>query len=248
VLGAFLDDSGTHVGSPFVVVGGLLGTDKQWDNFSEEWQARLKAPLPGRRAIKNFHLSHCRRHWGEFENYNDAAIDHLTYLFRHIILDSGLTTIAVAVDNVAWTDLVTDTISHVLGSPLELAFFKCLELANGLGQDRKSPESVSVCLDEGTEDRLRPFTDSCTQNRSTFPAIETVFYAPVEKVVALQGADMIATETYFFNQAFRGNPNDPPVSPHFEDFRYGENSIGLLINREILEETVSRVKSCIGQG
>jgi hypothetical protein len=33
VLSAFFDDSGTHANSPIVALGGLLGTEAQWNDF-----------------------------------------------------------------------------------------------------------------------------------------------------------------------------------------------------------------------
>ena len=41
MLGAFFDDSGTHSTSPVVVIGGLLGTAEQWDDFVPAWNALL---------------------------------------------------------------------------------------------------------------------------------------------------------------------------------------------------------------
>jgi hypothetical protein len=66
MLGAFFDDSGTHAGSPAVVIGGLLGTDDQWDAFEKVWTERLAAPLRNRPPLKEFHLAHCRARQGEF--------------------------------------------------------------------------------------------------------------------------------------------------------------------------------------
>ena len=128
VLGAFFDDSGTHASSLAVVIGGLLGTDEQWDAFETAWTARLARPLPGKPPLNQFHLSLCRAKRGEFRDYNQAEIDSITYLFRRIILDLGFVTLAVAVNRSAWNELVVGTVEDELGQPEGLCFFKCIEL------------------------------------------------------------------------------------------------------------------------
>ena|ERR1700757_1451487 len=81
MLGAFFDDSGTHAGSPVVVMGGLLGTAPQWNHFAENWTALLKAPYPYKPPLPHFHLTHCRNGLGEFANYSLAERGHLNYRF-----------------------------------------------------------------------------------------------------------------------------------------------------------------------
>jgi hypothetical protein len=46
VIGAFFDDSGTHGDSTLVAMGGLLGTDPQWDAFVERWKRSSKRRSP----------------------------------------------------------------------------------------------------------------------------------------------------------------------------------------------------------
>jgi hypothetical protein len=72
MLGAFFDDSGTHAGSPVMTIGGVLGTEAQWDVFAAAWEALLKEPLPGKKPLKQFHLSPCRAGRDEFESYSSA--------------------------------------------------------------------------------------------------------------------------------------------------------------------------------
>ena len=126
MLSAFFDDSGTHSSSPIVTLGGLLGTADQWEAFQAAWMDLLRSPMQGKPPLKEFHLSHCRAARGE-RNYSLVERDYLTKLFRQIILDLGLVTIAAAVDNVAWTELIVGEIKSELGNPEEYCFVKCVD-------------------------------------------------------------------------------------------------------------------------
>jgi len=107
VIGGFFDDSGTHPESALVVLGGLLGTEAQWDQFHAEWSALVARPLPEKPALKKgFHLAHCRARDGEFSDYSVPEKDRVEYLFRQVIFGTGLVTLAVAVDKLAWNELV----------------------------------------------------------------------------------------------------------------------------------------------
>jgi hypothetical protein len=59
MLGAFFDDSGTHDGSAVVAMGGLLGTDRQWDEFETRWVALLNEPLPGKLPLEQLPDRRC---------------------------------------------------------------------------------------------------------------------------------------------------------------------------------------------
>jgi hypothetical protein len=88
VLAAFFDDSGTHASTPVVAIGGLLGTGEQWGVFGSTSTALMHNPLPGKPPLKQFHLSPRRAAQGEFRNYSLVERDHITKLFRKIILDT----------------------------------------------------------------------------------------------------------------------------------------------------------------
>jgi hypothetical protein len=45
MLRAYFDDSGTHASSEVILIGGLIGTIAQWDQFEAAWAAKLAQPL-----------------------------------------------------------------------------------------------------------------------------------------------------------------------------------------------------------
>jgi hypothetical protein len=245
LLGAFFDDSGTHASSPAVVIGGLLGTSDQWDAFADAWTKLLESPLPGRPPLKEFHLTHCRARQGEFQDYSQAEIDRITYLFRHVILDIEFITIAVAVNMAAWTELVVGDLEDKFGVPAELCFTKCIELMVDRIRRDKPGEKVLVCVDQGTQPYLREWPAFYRSQPERYPEIESVYFAPVPKVVALQGADMIASETYQYAKECLKNGKDAVANAHFRDYLTREWSVGLLYDREHISEALSDFRESV---
>lgn len=246
VLGAFFDDSGTHDSSSVVVIGGLLGTDEQWDSFAEAWDALLKEPLPGKPPLDQFHLAPCRAKTGDFRDYNWGEIDRVTHLFRRIILDRGFITVAAAVDKSAWDELVSGDIAEALGkTPLQLCLYKCVESILQIIRMQKPYEQVMVVIDQGTRPNLELIVEWTRLQTEAHPEIATIFFAPVSKVIALQGADMIATETYQYAQAWFADRVNPIPNPHFREFIDRDLSVGRIFDREHIEEMVARVQESL---
>jgi hypothetical protein len=241
-IGGYFDDSGTHAGSPVMTMGGVLGTVAQWDVFAPAWAALLKSPLPGRPPLRQFHLAPCRAGAGEFSGYSPGERDHLTYLFRQIIFDSGLVTIAAALDNAAWDELVVGDVAEQLGNPLQFLLYQCMNAVSDTVRMRRPGEQVYMFFDAGIRDRVRELAKSYMRdniNRGTFSGVG---WAPVAECVAMQAADMMATETFQYGQEWLFNRVNPIVNPHFEHFRFRDLSCGLVFDRASLEEMVERVK------
>lgn len=246
MLGAFFDDSGTHGGSPVVAIGGLLGTEEQWEVFAKAWADLLAAPLPGKPALTQFHLSPCRAGSGEFQSYNLAERDRVTYLFRRIILNTGLVTIASAVDLRAWNELITGAVADQFGEPLAYCFVKCVDLVMDICQLQRPGEKILIFFDEGTKDGLEKWAGFYRAQPHRYPSLAAMTFVSVKKVVALQGADMVALETYQYAQAWLKDRAAPSPNPHFKDFVYRDLSVGLILGREQIQEMVDRVREVTG--
>jgi uncharacterized protein DUF3800 len=64
---AYFDESGTHKGSPVIIVAGCLSTNEQWAKFSEEWRAVLK-----RYGLDYFRMSQFENRKGPFKSLTDS--------------------------------------------------------------------------------------------------------------------------------------------------------------------------------
>lgn len=242
LLGAFFDDSGTHDKSPVVTLGAVLGTDVQWDAFADAWKTRLSSPLPGKPPLRAFHLSACRGAWDEFRDYSEADRNRITYLFRKIILDMSLVTVAAAVDKVAWGELVTDELMDGKADPLEFCFVKTVDTIIHIVRARKPWEKILLFFDKGTQQKLEQWARFYRMQSDKYPEIAGVTFAPVKQVEALQAADMIATETFYYGQEWlRDGPNATP-NPHFRDFVTRDLSAGVIVGRDEIGEMVERIR------
>lgn len=248
MLGAFFDDSGTHQDSNVVAMGGLLGTDHQWDVFEKGWNEVLQAPIPGKPPLKHFHLTACRSGTDEFSDFSPAERDHLTYRFRHVILDSGLFSVAVAVERLVWDELMVGSVAEHSETALGFCFFKCIETVTDIIRTRRRGEPIVMFFDAGTEERLGELAQRFRLTRPfMWPEIESLSFAPVKKVIALQGADMIAYETYVYAVESLRNPENPTAHAHFKDFIFRELTTGLFVRRLHIEEIVGRIRETIAR-
>lgn len=130
-IGGFFDDSGTHSSSTLVVLGGLLGTEEQWHAFEPAWSALSNNPLLEKPPLKEFHLTECRACRGEFSDYREADRNRIEFLFRQVILDVGLVTLAVAVDKAAWDEIMIGPLVEEFGTAFECCFVRCVDLIVG---------------------------------------------------------------------------------------------------------------------
>ena len=244
MVGAFFDDSGTHADSSVVALGGLLGTDQQWEVFAQKWRALLDRPLERKEKLPDFHLTHCRQRFGAFETWSLPERDRITYLFREIIFGVGLVTIAAAVNKKAWDTLVVGEVAEKLGSsPIELCFVKCIDFVVEMVRGNKPDEKVFILLDQGTKRALQQWATAYRNQPERYPEIEGIGFGPVKKEVGLQGADMIAYETYQYAIEWFQDRDNAKGNSHFQPFRHHALSMGLVFDTDQIAEMVKRVKN-----
>jgi hypothetical protein len=196
-------------------------------------------PLPGRPPIKKFGLSKLRGGWEQFRGYNREERDKLNSLFKAIILDIGLVMLASAIDRRAWNALITGALKDEFGKPEEYCFVRCIDLVLSLIRIREPGEKVHFFFDRQLGHQFRQWSDLYLMQPDNYPEIDGITFAPVEKVVALQGADLIASETYQFAQAWLKDRENPKTHPQFEDFIYRDLSTGMILDKEQIEVMIT---------
>jgi hypothetical protein len=232
MLYAYFDDAGTHKSSQVVVIGGLIGTDAQWDAFRPAWAAKLRAPIPGKPPLSAFHLSHCARHLGEFESYNAAEQDLITREFRQIIIDAKLISFSGAIDLKAWNELVVGPYRTKLGNALPHCVELCIYEVIRVAMPHEHGHEIAVILDQGIR---TPEIEEATM-RFTYPLgtprVKVVRFEEVKKTLPLQGADIVATESYWHAGRFLKLGDDAQPRPHFKHFLDNMLAEGMILDRE----------------
>jgi len=239
LIRAYFDDSGTHTDSLVTVMGGLLGTVDQWEEFERDWARKLDAPLPGKPALqKGFHLSHCNAKSGEFSGYSDAEQDAVIHDFREIILNAKLTSMASCVDRRAWNELVVGGYRDVLGDALSVCFFDCIDEVVRIVQPVYGHDKIAIIFDEGIwSQRLQTIGEQWNNHQLD---IVTVTFAQISEVLPLQGADIVATENYWHALDWLKRGDDALPRPHLRHYLANMLHQGRILDREAIQNEIAR--------
>jgi hypothetical protein len=197
MLRAYFDDSGTHPTSDAVLLGGLIGTCEQWNQFESEWAAKLAAPLPGKPALPRFHLAACTACDEEFLGYSRAESDAVIHDFRQIILDAGLIGMASAIDRRAWDELIVGPARERFGDPMSACVERCLTECFRIAGPHPQGDRISVGFDLSIKSpRVQEIAERFTLPLGR-PRLTLFLFGLARGLLPLQGADIVATESYW---------------------------------------------------
>ena len=242
MLRAYFDDSGTHVESPVVVIGGLLGLIEDWGKFEDEWRAKLADPLSEKPPLKAFHLSHCVGHYGEFANYSFAESEALRHDFRQIILSSNLRQLSLAIPCADWDELVVPPYRDFMGTAEEACFVKFIERSMGVVRAAGVKGlKIAYVYDKGRESyRLEYLTSLLKKHADSRPEFGSFTFARVADMPPLQAADTIATENYWAVQKWIADGDVSNASIHFKRLLEGMAGEGMILDREAIQGEIDR--------
>lgn len=247
VLKAYFDDSGTHDGSPILVLGGLLGNEEQWDSFESQWNAKLQNPCRNKPPIKAFHSYDLIHKLGEFKSYNQAEIDAVNHDFRKIIMNNGLFGVAVAINLDAWKSLISisNLLNAIFGPAEGCAFSNCLKLLFDIIRVKNLPDKIFVWFDEGTEDQFQDWAKLYCSQKKEYPNLNGIAFSPVNETPGLQGADMIAYQTYQYAQLWLQDSFKAPekTNAHFKDYlmNHAHLSSAIIIDERHIADMVNSI-------
>jgi hypothetical protein len=238
MLKAYFDDSGTHHTAPVLSVGGLIGTESQWTAFDGAWKFALLEPLPGKPRIKQWATADCRSGDGEFEGYSQADRDAVTRRFRMIIAESGVVSLNSVIDVQAWTELVVNGGRTKMGSAEEFCVVSCV--LNTLAYAYANPDGrqVAIYYDAGRQrksGKLDKIRDIFLRRAFENTKVVSFTFGKVVDYTPLQGADLVATESYWLAQDWLKAGAAAQPRPHFKDFIERVNGAGYILDRAAIE-------------
>ena len=220
MLKLYLDDTGTHKDSQVVGCGGLIGNDAQWGAFDIAWRQLLADPIPGKPPLKKWSSHDCR--WGEneFRGYTSGERDRVTFLFREIITKSGLVWRANMIDAVRWNELIAGVGRAWIASAEATAFFKLIMGLQGWASLQRDGPDIDVHYDLGrmNDPEVTVLSGLLNDPLTKLTHISGVTFLPVAKATPLQGADMIATESYWYAKGYFVDGDATHQREHFKAF------------------------------
>ena len=224
VLKAYMDESGTHDGSPVVTVGLYAGMPVNWRNWTKDWNHHKRKVPPGRKPIRVYHSVAAHNRTEEFDGWerperNEYCAQLLPVIARHNVL--GVTVgIHMHLFNVAMES--HPELRKMFGTPYVACFqwtvHTFLEMMDESGIDhrvaffhesndyRKEAEAAFAYVENQTWLRKRPIT---------------LTFGGKDDFVPLQAADVLAYEA---NHKLR----DPskPTRPSWEAINPGADIDG----------------------
>jgi hypothetical protein len=120
VLQMYMDESGTHDGSPTVTVAGYIGRPEAWRDWTKKWTAAL-GPIEVYHAVDAQNLS------GEFANWDATQVADLVKKLLPIIVDAEIAGFSVAMDLRVFDAAMADRadLRELFGTP----YIACLQWA-----------------------------------------------------------------------------------------------------------------------
>ena len=123
---AYVDESGTHDGSPVVALAGYLSTYQGWNDFEDQWNRIMR-----RFRVNDFHMTDFETHHAEFEDNNYWTPDIRTRLMERVTaLCQQKTTLGIgcAVIREQYDRLLSPKIRHDFRHPYYFCLYACLNM------------------------------------------------------------------------------------------------------------------------
>ena len=128
---AYLDESGTHPESEFVVVAGFVSNASEWEALSEEWMKALTEW-----GIPMFHMTDFESRKGDFVSWGDEERKERLNRLLELINRYTFSNISFAVQKQSFDEILSDKAKKLCGDAYGLAAIGCW---NTLANRAKDP-------------------------------------------------------------------------------------------------------------
>jgi hypothetical protein len=199
MLGAYLDDSGSHSSSDIVITAGVAGTEAELRSLEWLWRKELDSPIEGLKPpLKRSHMTECQDFRGEFERWTRPETDYLCHRLQTVIIDSGVMAYGMACSRKDWDDLVTGNIRAIWGDAEGMCITNCFTKLIGWAQKFTFDPEMGFIFDSRTKEveRRANAVFEVYRRLIDMPSLVGVSFLNSHKILPLQAADMVAWEFY----------------------------------------------------
>ncbi len=197
-----------------------------------------------RRQQERFHMAECDAGKGKFAGWTSLERETLIRDLRQIIIGSELDRRAMAVSRADWDEVVAQRYQPFFGNP-ETACFRecvnfCLAAARANQHDKRLTRVAHRPMPKpgaGHDERVLKRFERFVGDRSNIPELVDISFLSSELAVPLQGADMIAWETYRYAQDWLRLGRSPVGRSQLQEFVASGRFYAQIMDRESIDAT-----------
>lgn len=112
---AYIDESGTHEGSPAVVLAGYVSTADRWEAFDHQWKAALS-----KYGIEFFHMADFAQGQEQFRGWSENRRRECLKQLHDIICDNAIGSVGYGLSRAAYDAIVCAKADDFMGGPYGL--------------------------------------------------------------------------------------------------------------------------------
>lgn len=199
---AFLDESGTHDGSPVITVAGYVARRHGWNRFTQKWRRTLS-------PIKVFHSSECNGFHGEWKGWTKEDRDEKVKQLLPLLPSIEGVGLAIGIVQRDLEEALTAR-PHLLAywpSSYEACCQWWISTMLQRMQERGNRDRLAIVHEEnqyGTE--ARSAYNYVREHHDPYGQLASFSFGQKQDCVPLQAADILAYEIHKRLQNIEGNP------------------------------------------
>jgi hypothetical protein len=186
----YVDESGTHAGSPIVTVAGYVARPRVWEKFTRRWNAR-------KGTVKVYHAVDCANSRGEFGGWDSARRNAFVARLLPTIAECGLRGMAVGIDIRAYEAAMDPhpDLRKIMGNPYTSCFQWALQGVVDIIQEKRNTERLDIIHEQNS---FRADVETTfryvEEGRANRQGPMNLGFGTKESDVPLQAADVLAYE------------------------------------------------------
>lgn len=229
MLYAYMDPSGTHLGSPVLSISGFIADETAWLEFDSSWKAVLEQPSWPSKLTRS-HMFDCVHCEGEFFEGRWRFAERLSLYGKltEVIRNSNIRPVSASVVSNCFEQIPKEDLellkqaNNRLGTPLELVFHMITQQIIKCVRQYDASETVGVLFDQDDSHREAFFSDFAAQYMNSYYLGDTFAahgFGDSRKLTPLQAADLLAYGTHHLVQILEAMPTyremEFPIIPAF---------------------------------
>jgi hypothetical protein len=190
VLKAYLDESGTHDGSPVLTVAAYMARPREWRDWTKKWNV-------AKRPIKIFHAVDCANFRDEFEGWDETKRNEFVARLLPVIANSDFPGVVVGIHMEEFRRVMRgrDGLKEIFGTPYAACLQWVIQIIMNFALGANSRERIGFVheTNDYQHEALNSFNWIKEHGNKLGTVIGLQFGDKVD-YVPLQAADILAYE------------------------------------------------------